>query len=155
LCQSCGAQSHKWVGRCNSCGEWNSLVEEIIEKPVAVDSRRFSGSLQKQGAQAQLLSEVSNSQTERWFCPDAELNRVLGGGIVPGSLILLGGEPGIGKSTLLLQMALKMPNRRVLYISGEESEAQLKMRATRLGLPQDQCYVLTETDTAAIFKQVA
>lgn len=155
VCQQCGAQSAQWTGKCTSCGSWNSLVEEIREKmPSGTDTRRFSGTSAKRSAEAQLLSEVATDLTRRWECPDAELNRVLGGGLVPGALILLGGEPGIGKSTLLLQLALKLTQMRVLYVSGEESEAQIKLRAQRLGLPQEHCYVLTETETTAIFKQV-
>jgi DNA repair protein RadA/Sms len=155
VCQQCGAQSPKWVGKCNGCGSWNSFVEEIREKSVpGADVRQFSGSSSRRSSDAQRLSEVADDLTERWPCPDAELNRVLGGGIVPGALILLGGEPGIGKSTLLLQLALRLTNFNILYVSGEESEAQIKMRATRLGLPQQHCYVLTETETTAIFRQV-
>lgn len=154
-CQECGAQSPKWVGKCNSCGNWNTYVEEIREKSTsAPDARAFSGIASKRAPDAQRLSEVATDLTERWPCADAELNRVLGGGIVPGALVLLGGEPGIGKSTLLLQLALQLQNHRILYVSGEESEAQIKLRASRLGLPQEHCYVLTETETTAIFRQV-
>ncbi|MFN3530402.1 MAG: DNA repair protein RadA [Bacteroidia bacterium] len=155
VCQQCGAQSPKWVGKCSSCGSWNSFVEEIREKAgSSTDARQFSGKGARRQSEAQLLSDVASDLTERWHCPDAELNRVLGGGLVPGALILLGGEPGIGKSTLLLQLALQLSDYRILYVSGEESEAQIKLRASRLGLPQEHCYVLTETDTTAIFRQV-
>jgi DNA repair protein RadA/Sms len=155
VCQSCGAQSPKWTGKCSSCNSWNTFVEEIREKSGSgTDVRAFAGTGSKRQAEAQLLSEVATDLTERWTCADAELNRVLGGGIVPGALVLLGGEPGIGKSTLLLQLALQMENRRILYVSGEESEAQIKLRAARLGMKQDHCYVLTETETTAIFRQV-
>lgn len=155
VCQSCGATSPKWVGKCNSCDSWNTLVEEVREKPSSgTDSRQFAGVGMGRKAQAQVLAEVATDHTHRWICSDQELNRVLGGGIVPGALVLLGGEPGIGKSTLLLQLALQLREQRVLYVSGEESEAQIKMRAERLGMSQEHCYVLTETETTAIFKQV-
>lgn len=154
VCQQCGSQSPKWIGKCPACDAWNTYVEEIIDQPAKSDQRTFSGSAVKHNAKAILLSEVAEQRGERWICPDAELNRVLGGGIVPGSLVLLGGEPGIGKSTLLLQLALQLKEFRVLYISGEESEAQVRMRADRLGLPMQHCYILTETESTAIFKQI-
>ncbi len=154
VCQSCGTQSPKWIGKCPACGEWNTYVEEIAASPAKTDSRTFGGQLNRHQPVAVPLSEVTPQSGLRWECPDGELNRVLGGGIVPGSLVLLGGEPGIGKSTLLLQVALQMQLFKVLYISGEESEAQVRMRADRLGLPLQHCYILTETETTAIFRQI-
>ncbi len=129
VCQNCGADSPKWIGRCNSCGQWNTYVEEILAKKTG------SGSFTSQGepARVEKLKDISVLTTERIDTLDQEFNRVLGGGIVPGSLILLGGEPGIGKSTLVLQLALKLTHIKVLYVSGEESGQQLRLRAERLG----------------------
>ncbi len=152
FCQNCGAQYSKWQGQCNSCKEWNTIVEEIIQKeeksswkPSTSDSKRVSKPLK--------VNEIDSSQEIRLNTLDGELNRVLGGGIVPGSLILLGGEPGIGKSTLLLQISLKLPYK-TLYVSGEESQKQIKMRAERITPNSDNCYILTETKTQNIFKQI-
>lgn len=155
VCQECGSHSPKWLGKCPSCGSWNSFVEEVIEAASKTDARLFSGSAERPGSKAQLLSEVQQQRGERLPCPDAELSRVLGGGIVPGSLVLLGGEPGIGKSTLLLQLALQLAPLKVLYISGEESESQVRMRADRLKLPLGHCYILAETETTALFRQIS
>jgi len=149
VCQNCGAESTKWIGRCNACGEWNTYVEQIIPKgPVR------SSSLDK-GAYSvpESLDEVQSDQVTRFDLMNEEFNRVLGGGIVPGSLILIGGEPGIGKSTLALQVALKI-NKNTLYVSGEESPQQLKMRAERLGGGNGSCHVLAETSLQAIITQV-
>lgn len=149
VCQNCGAESTKWIGRCNSCGEWNTYVEQRISKgPVR------SSSLEK-GANSvpKSLDEVQSDQVARFDLMNEEFNRVLGGGIVPGSLILIGGEPGIGKSTLALQVALKI-NKNTLYVSGEESPQQLKMRAERLGGGNGACHVLAETSLQAIITQV-
>ena len=136
VCDNCGYDSPKWVGRCPSCGQWNSF-KEINVSPVASPSKGaaavVSAGLNRQQSKPQRLSEINATEEERYDTHDAELNRVLGGGIVPGSLILLGGEPGIGKSTLLLQTVLRMSDRRILYVSGEESERQIKLRADRLG----------------------
>lgn len=152
FCQNCGAQYSKWQGQCNSCKEWNTIVEEIIQKeeksswkPATTDSKRVAKPLR--------INEIDSSQEVRMNTTDEELNRVLGGGIVPGSLVLLGGEPGIGKSTLLLQISLKLPYR-TLYVSGEESQKQIKMRAERITPNSDNCYILTETKTQNIFKQI-
>ena len=152
FCQNCGAQYSRWQGQCNSCKEWNTIVEEIIQKeeksswkPTTSDSKRVSKPLK--------VNEIDSSQEIRMNTLDGELNRVLGGGIVPGSLILLGGEPGIGKSTLLLQISLKLPYK-TLYVSGEESQKQIKMRAERITPNSDNCYILTETKTQNIFKQI-
>ncbi len=149
VCQNCGAESTKWIGRCNSCGEWNTYIEQRISKgPVR------SSSLEK-GAYSvpRSLDEVQSDQVARFDLMNEEFNRVLGGGIVPGSLILIGGEPGIGKSTLALQVALKI-NKKTLYVSGEESPQQLKMRAERLGGGNGECHVLAETSLQAIITQV-
>ena len=136
VCDNCGYDSPKWVGRCPSCGQWNSF-KEINVSPIASPSKGaaavVSAGLNRQQSKPQRLSEINATEEERYDTHDAELNRVLGGGIVPGSLILLGGEPGIGKSTLLLQTVLRMSDRRILYVSGEESERQIKLRADRLG----------------------
>ena len=142
VCDNCGYDSPKWVGRCPSCGQWNSF-KEINVSPVASPSKGaaavVSAGLNRQQSKPQRLSEINAAEEERYDTHDAELNRVLGGGIVPGSLILLGGEPGIGKSTLLLQTVLRMSDRRILYVSGEESERQIKLRADRLSTsPQTQ-----------------
>lgn len=153
FCQSCGAQSPKWLGRCPSCGEWNTYVEEIIQK-----SEEKPGNWRSTSTQVSIkpisIAEVEFQQDIRFPTRDNELNRVLGGGIVPGSLVLIGGEPGIGKSTLLLQLAISLKGIKVLYISGEESEQQIKMRAQRIGTVSKDCFLLTETNTQNIFKQI-
>ncbi|MFN3404512.1 MAG: DNA repair protein RadA [Cytophagaceae bacterium] len=151
FCQNCGAQSAKWVGKCPACGEWNTYVEEIIQKD---DKQTWKSSSTQVANKPKSILEVSYSEEERISAPDNELNRVLGGGIVPGSLVLIGGEPGIGKSTLMLQIALSLVKQKVLYVSGEESEQQTKMRAERLGIKGNNCYILTETSTQNIFKQI-
>src|ERR1700722_3968378 len=135
FCQSCGFEAPKWLGKCPSCGAWNTFVEEIIEKPNSSvpDWKATSSSTTQQRANKPVeIPDITFSEEHRMFTPDKEFNRVLGGGIVAGSLVLIGGEPGIGKSTLMLQLALSMPAIKVLYISGEESERQIKMRAERL-----------------------
>jgi DNA repair protein RadA/Sms len=154
FCQNCGAQSAKWIGKCPSCGEWNTYVEEIIEKPGKGTASRSGSRGGAAGARPRLISEIRNREEERFASGNQELDRVLGGGIVPGALVLVGGEPGIGKSTLMLQVALNIKNQKVLYISGEESELQIKMRAERLGLNQSDCYILTETRTDNIFHHI-
>jgi len=151
FCQSCGTQSPKWVGRCPGCGEWNTYVEEIIEKE---EKASWKSSSTKVAQKPRHLGEIHYNQEQRLITPDAELNRVLGGGIVPGSIVLIGGEPVIGKSTLMLQVALKLSAIKVLYVSGEESEQQIKMRAERIEIPSETCYILTETSTQNIFKQI-
>jgi DNA repair protein RadA/Sms len=148
FCQNCGAQSPKWLGKCPSCGEWNTYVEEVIQAEVKT-TNAFSVATDK----PRLISDIENDSAPRIPMPGKELNRVLGGGLVPGSLTLFGGEPGIGKSTLLLQIALASKNLRVLYISGEESQEQLNMRAKRIGIKNQECYVLTETLIQNIFQQ--
>jgi DNA repair protein RadA/Sms len=151
FCQNCGAQSGKWIGKCPSCGEWNTYVEEVIHKTTASSSAARG---QTSGSRPRLISEIQHREEERFTSRNTELDRVLGGGIVPGALILVGGEPGIGKSTLMLQVALNINPQKVLYISGEESELQIKMRAQRLGLEQSNCYILTETNTDNIFHHI-
>ena len=155
FCQNCGAQSPKWIGKCNSCGEWNTYVEEIIAKPEEKKLWNLSAGAKSKAAAPQQLSGISITDDHRMSVPDKELNRVLGGGVVHGSLVLMGGEPGIGKSTLLLQLALKLKNQKVLYVSGEESEQQIKMRADRLGMKNDQLFILTETSLENIFAQLS
>lgn len=157
FCQNCGAQSPKWIGKCPACGEWNTYVEEVVqkeEKPGRSWREETSvGGGKRRAARPQSLKEISYQDQPRLVSPDAELNRVLGGGIVPGSLVLIGGEPGIGKSTLSLQVAVGLPQHKVLYVSGEESEQQIKMRADRMQGNSENCYILTETNVQAIFEQ--
>jgi len=151
FCQSCGAQSAKWVGKCPVCSEWNTFVEEVIEREeTKISSKSFSV---KRESKPILLKQVEKQDVQRIDTQDTELNRVLGGGIVPGSLILIGGEPGIGKSTLMLQIALKLSDTKILYVSGEESEMQIKMRAERIATPGDKCFIYAETNTQNILKQ--
>ena len=150
FCQNCGHQSPKWLGKCPQCGEWNTFVEEIINNDNNVGSSYKS----KRANKPVLVSDIDCSQEERIVTKDSELNRVLGGGIVPGSRGLLGGAPGIGKSTLLLQFALSAMSKRILYVSGEESEKQIKMRAERINKSSKNCYILTETNTQNIFQQI-
>lgn len=145
FCQSCGAQSPKWLGKCTSCNEWNTIVEEVVNRDSNTSKIRI-----KPNAQPKSISDIEIEERRRFPLIDDELNRVLGGGIVPGSLILFGGEPGIGKSTLLLQMALQQLNFTVLYVSGEESEEQIQMRAQRLGFDNPRCMVLMETSVDQI-----
>ena len=150
FCQNCGHETPKWLGKCPSCSEWNTFVEEIIGNNSS-DIVAFSTS--KRNSKPQVLQEIENQEHARIELNDQELNRVLGGGIVPGSLILFGGEPGIGKSTLILQIAIKESNLKVLYVSGEESEQQIKMRAERIGLENKDCFILTETNIQNIVSQ--
>lgn len=152
FCQNCGAQYPKWMGQCQSCGEWNTIVEEVVKKD---DKKPWKDkdSTSKRLAKAQKIVNISLDKEYRIASTDKELDHVLGGGIVPGSVILIGGEPGIGKSTLLLQIALNL-RPKVLYVSGEESSAQLKMRAQRLNNPNSECLLLTETNTQNIFRQI-
>lgn len=152
FCQNCGVQYSKWQGQCNSCKEWNTIVEEVIQK-AEKPSWNTSGTIVKTSPKPLRIDEIDASQEVRLNTTDEELNRVLGGGLVAGSLTLLGGEPGIGKSTLLLQIALKLPYK-TLYVSGEESKKQIKMRAERIENQSEKCYVLTETKTQNIFKHI-
>ncbi|WP_370225916.1 DNA repair protein RadA [Mesoflavibacter sp.] len=153
FCQNCGTQFSKWQGQCTSCKEWNTIVEEVVQKPEKNDWKTSTSNTSKRVSKPLKLKEIDSSQDLRLDTNDAEFNRVLGGGIVPGSLTLLGGEPGIGKSTLLLQVSLKLPYK-TLYISGEESQKQIKMRAERINPNNETCYILTETKTQNIFKQI-
>ena len=152
FCQNCGAQYSKWQGQCKSCKEWNTIAEEIIQKEEKPDWKSTATTVKKVSKPLK-IKEIDSTQEVRMNTLDGELNRVLGGGIVPGSLILLGGEPGIGKSTLLLQISLKLPYK-TLYVSGEESQKQIKMRAERITPNGDNCYILTETKTQNIFRQI-
>ena len=150
FCQSCGAQNAQWQGQCNACKAWNTLVEEIIEKETP---KEWVSDTSLQNTIPIPINAIDVTQTPRIKTKDEELNRVLGGGLVPGSVILLGGEPGIGKSTLLLQVSLSL-NTNVLYISGEESQQQIKLRADRMGLSGENCFVLSQTETQKIFQQI-
>ncbi len=153
-CQSCGYESAKWLGKCPSCGSWNTFAEEIsVKSEPERNEWRPEGTRSRQ-ARPKTLPEVEASEDIRILTGDEELNRVLGGGVVPGSLVLIGGEPGIGKSTLMLQVGLHLNSQRVLYVSGEESEQQIKMRAQRLGREGNQFYILTETNTKSIFQAI-
>lgn len=152
FCQNCGHESPKWMGKCPSCNQWNTFAEEVIRKEGPAKNDWRSESSPRQRNAPHVLHEIESGREVRVATPDQELNRVLGGGIVPGSLILIGGEPGIGKSTLMLQLALSLNNSKVLYVSGEESEQQIKMRAERLTQSQSEsCYIFTETNTQNIF----
>ncbi len=152
FCQSCGHESSKWMGKCPSCGTWNSFVEEVVTKGDEKNEWRQESTRSKT-IQPKILAEIESGKETRIPTGDQELDRVLGGGIVPGSLVLIGGEPGIGKSTLMLQAGLALPNLKTLYVSGEESEQQIKMRAQRLGVNVDSktFFTLTETNTKNIF----
>lgn len=155
FCSSCGAQSAKWAGKCSSCGEWNTLQEEVLlhdrEEQKQVWKKE---SKKREKPRPTLLGQIQSTSTERTDTHDKELNRVLGGGIVAGSIVLVGGEPGIGKSTLLLQLALALSGK-VLYVSGEESEEQIKMRADRLSAPRSECFIYSETNVTQILTQAA
>jgi DNA repair protein RadA/Sms len=155
FCQSCGYESAKWLGKCPSCNNWNTFVEEVIEKgSINVPTWKSSTGSQRL-SKPNKVEEIQSATEERTATGDSELDRVLGGGLVAGSVVLIGGEPGIGKSTLMLQLALNVPGRKILYISGEESEQQIKMRAERItSQPKSNCYILTETSTQNIFKQI-
>ena len=150
FCQNCGKQSPKWLGKCPQCKEWNTFVEEIIAK----ENEGREGFKSKKINKPTLIHDINYNNEQRIVTNDKEINRVLGGGIVPGSLVLLGGDPGIGKSTLLLQFALSSNRKKILYVSGEESEKQIKMRAERINKDSENCYILTETSTQNIFQQI-
>ena len=150
FCQKCGHEAPKWLGRCPSCNEWNTLVEELVQKQ---ESQIIAFSKSGEAEKSKPLDEIKHQEHQRIILSDSELNRVLGGGLVYGSLVLFGGEPGIGKSTLLLQLAVTTPNLKLLYVSGEESDQQIKMRSERIGVTNKGCYILTETNIQNIFKQ--
>lgn len=152
FCSNCGAQSPKWIGKCSSCGEWNTYIEEVIQRSEG--GLKHTVTVRKPVVPT-LVTDVKLSSETRMDTGNLELNRVLGGGLVPGSVVLVGGEPGIGKSTLMLQVALSIKNMRVLYVSGEESEQQIRMRAERLGMGKNECYILTETATADILGHIS
>ena len=155
FCQGCGYESVKWVGQCPSCNQWNTFVEELTQKDNSKKDNNWNDySDNKRISKTIPLSGIKSNEERRLPTADAELNRVLGGGIVPGSLVLVAGEPGIGKSTLFLQNGLWLKDISVLYISGEESEQQIKMRADRLGLKNEHFYLLTETSTQTIFQEI-
>ena len=155
FCQNCGYESAKWLGKCPSCEQWNTFVEEVVikgnDKKEKDEWKDFNGSARLKTVS---INDVSSAETKRIITGDPELNRVLGGGIVSGSIVLVAGEPGIGKSTLFLQNGLQLQDIVTLYISGEESEQQIKMRADRIGSSNENFYLLTETNTQAIFKEI-
>jgi DNA repair protein RadA/Sms len=155
FCQNCGYESAKWIGKCPGCQQWNTFVEELIQK----DNKKSNNDWQNYSGDTALkkiisLQAIQTKDAPRLPTQDQELNRVLGGGIVPGSIILIAGEPGIGKSTLFLQMGLQLEGIITLYISGEESEQQIKMRADRLNMQNENFYLLTETSTQTIFQEI-
>ena len=155
FCGNCGYESAKWLGKCPSCNQWNTFIEEVIHKPQAKKENDWSGFLSgEKGIRTIAIEDVESREEERILTPDPELNRVLGGGIVPGSIVLIAGEPGIGKSTLILQIGLLMPELVTLFVTGEESEQQVKMRADRLRITNKNLYLLTETSTQTIFQEI-
>ncbi len=151
FCQNCGNQSSKWLGKCPACGEWNTYQEEVVSRK---DDKKGGYQKPKKSAKPIAVQNITSEKENRLDTQSEELNRVLGGGMVAGSIVLIGGEPGIGKSTLLLQVALNMEGCRILYVSGEESNQQIKMRADRLGLNNAECYILNETSSREIFRHI-
>jgi DNA repair protein RadA/Sms len=153
-CTSCGSTFSKWAGQCNACEEWNTIQEEIIVKESAKQEAKkiWRKGMKKETPRPKKLAKVETGTTQRRKTHDGELNRVLGGGIVEGSMVLIGGEPGVGKSTLMLQLALSL-QAKILYVSGEESEEQIKMRATRLGKSLSDCYVMADTSLSNVLMQ--
>ena len=151
VCQNCGVDSPKWIGKCPSCGEWNTYVEEIIHKETGPANNLSNAGFEPSKQKPVLISDVESQLEERIDTSSNELNRVLGGGLVKGSLVLIGGEPGIGKSTLVLQVVLGMKGKRTLYVSGEESVNQLKLRAERLLYKDPDCYIVSETSLEQVF----
>ncbi|WP_301347194.1 DNA repair protein RadA, partial [uncultured Duncaniella sp.] len=153
FCNSCGAESPKWSGRCPACGEWNTMVEEKIRPEKK--SRTLGPSSCSRISSPVPVSEIASDEEPRIKMPSSELNRVLGGGLVPGSIILIGGEPGIGKSTLVLQNILSIKSRTILYVSGEESAKQIKMRADRIGRPSENVFIVCETSLQNIEEHIS
>lgn len=156
ICQNCGANSPKWMGKCTQCGQWDTFQEEVLYKEPNSPVRTWKAgqaALAGNKSQAVVFQDIVASQIGRIELPDPEMNRVLGGGLVPGSIILIAGQPGIGKSTLLLQMALHLKNKKVLYVSGEESLEQIKLRGDRIGLINQNCLALNETLVSNILEQ--
>lgn len=153
FCNHCGYESAKWLGKCPSCNQWNTFIEEIVSKNNQQE-QNWNDYGEKRTSKIISLEQVKNKNEKRIIAKDEELNRVLGGGIVEGSIVLVAGEPGIGKSTLFLQDGLQLTERKVLYISGEESEQQIKMRADRLNIKNENFYLLTETTTQIIFQEI-
>lgn len=151
-CQNCGNQYSQWMGQCKACGEWNSIVEEVIDKGDKKIPWKEPGASKGFDSAPLNIKEISEIGESRIDTLNGELNRVLGGGIVNGSVVLVGGEPGVGKSTLILQIALRLKNLKTLYVSGEESASQIKLRAERIGIETPTCYILTETNTHKIFR---
>ena len=155
VCNQCGNDSPKWVGRCPSCGAWNSYVEQVVRKESSQQVRHALTGMQENKSRPITFDEVVSGDEVRIDLKDEELNRVLGGGLVPGSLVLLGGEPGIGKSTLVLQTVLRMPDKRILYVSGEESVRQLKLRSERIEhVPSNECFIVCETSLEQIYTHI-
>ena len=154
VCSNCGQESPKWIGKCPSCGQWNTYVEEIVRKEPANTRPQILPSPDKDNHKPLPLSDINADEEPRIDMHDEELNRVLGGGLVRGSLVLIGGEPGIGKSTLILQTVLRMPEKRILYVSGEESARQLKLRADRLTHTSSDCLIACETSLEQIFVHI-
>ena len=155
FCQNCGAQHSKWMGQCSKCHAWNTIVEEVVSTTnTKTPWQNTSSSSPLKAAKAHRINTLQTDETQRYSTTDNELDRVLGGGVVPGSVTLVGGEPGIGKSTLMLQVALQL-SMKCLYVSGEESEQQVKLRAERIGIKNEDCYLLTATKTQEIFQQIA
>lgn len=154
FCSNCGYESAKWIGKCPVCSQWNTFVEEVLDKGNVKEEKWDDYKEEKRKTKTISLNEVQTTEEKRIQSRDPELDRVLGGGIVPGSIILVAGEPGIGKSTLFLQNGLLLNQLKVLYISGEESEQQIKMRADRLKIKNENFYLLTETSTQTIFQEI-
>lgn len=152
VCSQCGAESPKWIGKCPACGAWNTYVEQIIRKQPP--TRQYAGGIEREKNKPQTLDKIVGGDETRISMHDDELNRVLGGGLVPGSLVLLGGEPGIGKSTLILQTVLRIPEKKILYVSGEESERQLKLRAERITHGPSDCLIVCETSLEQIYVHI-
>lgn len=152
FCKNCGSESTKWIGKCPACNEWNTFVEEVVSKP---NKGTLPGVVDFTSSATPIsINSIDSAAHPRINLKDSELNRALGGGLVPGSMILFGGEPGIGKSTLMLQIAIKKNTLKTLYVSGEESEQQIKMRADRIGIDNENCIILAETSSHRILKQL-